>query len=85
MKTVIKLAAICLGPAFLSSCMTTGKEGKLASDAARNEKNIKVEGTRIPLKEQASIEVFVFTDSGEKPTPAPHLRDGYRIRISIDE
>ncbi|MCG8492387.1 MAG: hypothetical protein MI743_12285 [Sneathiellales bacterium] len=85
MMLISKGLPACIMLLFVSGCMMTGPQDKLASEAAKNEKNLQVEATRIPLKEQPHIEVFVFTDSGEKPVSAPKFRDGYRIRISIEE
>ena len=68
----------------LAACDTT-KPLKLASEAAENEKNLTVEATRIPLKDLTTIEVFIFTDRGKRGAEPPNYREGYKIRISLDE
>lgn len=69
----------------LSACNTFGAKEEFASEAASEQKNLKVEASRLPLKSETMVEVFIFTDNGDKPIAAPEFRKGYKIRISLDE
>ncbi|GEM_PF-6511031 len=66
---------------FLTACQTS--EDPVSQAAAQ--KNLKVASDKVPLQQQPTIEMFVFTDSKSETNRPPALRKGYKIRISLND